>query len=53
MKLPLKWEFPGVKLEFNEEEIACIKEKFAKKLILILLWQGSCQIAFSIMELSK
>ena len=27
MKLPLKWEFPGGKLEENESEIDCIKRE--------------------------
>ncbi len=32
MKLPLKWEFPGGKLEFNEDEIACIKREIREEI---------------------
>jgi len=32
MKLPLKWEFPGGKLEENESEIDCIKREIKEEL---------------------
>ena len=32
MKLPLKWEFPGGKLEENESEIACIKREIKEEI---------------------
>jgi len=32
MKLPLKWEFPGGKLEFYEDEIACIKREISEEI---------------------
>lgn len=32
MKLPLKWEFPGGKLEINESEIDCIKREIKEEL---------------------
>ncbi len=32
MKLPLKWEFPGGKLEGNESEIDCIKREIKEEL---------------------
>lgn len=32
MKLPLKWEFPGGKLEFNESETDCIKREIKEEI---------------------
>jgi 8-oxo-dGTP diphosphatase len=32
MKLPLKWEFPGGKLEENESEIDCIKREVKEEI---------------------
>ena len=32
MKLPLKWEFPGGKLEENESEIDCIKREILEEI---------------------
>lgn len=32
MKLPLKWEFPGGKLELQESEIDCIKREIKEEL---------------------
>jgi 8-oxo-dGTP diphosphatase len=32
MKLPLKWEFPGGKLETNESEIDCIKREILEEI---------------------
>ncbi|MCP9766134.1 (deoxy)nucleoside triphosphate pyrophosphohydrolase [Lacihabitans soyangensis] len=32
MSLPLKWEFPGGKLEQNEDEISCIKREIKEEL---------------------
>ncbi|KFC58518.1 hypothetical protein FEM08_27310 [Flavobacterium gilvum] len=32
MKLPLKWEFPGGKLEKNESEIECIKREIKEEI---------------------
>ncbi|WP_291130134.1 (deoxy)nucleoside triphosphate pyrophosphohydrolase [Flavobacterium sp. UBA7682] len=32
MKLPLKWEFPGGKLEENENEIECIKREVKEEI---------------------
>jgi 8-oxo-dGTP diphosphatase len=32
MKLPLKWEFPGGKLEDNEDEIECIKREVKEEI---------------------
>ena len=32
MTLPLKWEFPGGKLELNESEIDCIKREIREEL---------------------
>lgn len=32
MKLPLKWEFPGGKLEENESEINCIKREILEEI---------------------
>jgi 8-oxo-dGTP diphosphatase len=32
MSLPLKWEFPGGKLEDNESEIECIKREIKEEL---------------------
>ena len=34
MRLPLKWEFPGGKLEINESEINCIKREIKEELNL-------------------
>ena len=32
MKLPLKWEFPGGKLEINEDEIDCINREIKEEI---------------------
>lgn len=32
MKLPLKWEFPGGKLEENESEIDCVKREIKEEI---------------------
>jgi 8-oxo-dGTP diphosphatase len=32
MKLPLKWEFPGGKLEENESEVDCIKREIREEI---------------------
>lgn len=32
MKLPLKWEFPGGKLEHNESEIECVKREIREEI---------------------
>jgi len=32
MKLPLKWEFPGGKLEKNESELECIKREIKEEI---------------------
>ncbi|TDE07787.1 (deoxy)nucleoside triphosphate pyrophosphohydrolase [Flavobacterium sandaracinum] len=32
MKLPLKWEFPGGKLEDNETEVDCIKREIKEEI---------------------
>ena len=32
MKLPLKWEFPGGKLEENENEIECVKREIKEEI---------------------
>ncbi len=32
MKLPLKWEFPGGKLEENESQIDCVKREIKEEL---------------------
>ena len=32
MKLPLKWEFPGGKLEPNENEVDCIKREIMEEI---------------------
>lgn len=32
MKLPLKWEFPGGKLECNESEVDCIKREILEEI---------------------
>ena len=32
MKLPFKWEFPGGKLEINENEIDCIKREIKEEI---------------------
>ena len=32
MTMPLKWEFPGGKLEQNEDEISCIKREIKEEL---------------------
>lgn len=32
MKLPMKWEFPGGKLEENENEIDCIKREIKEEI---------------------
>lgn len=32
MELPLKWEFPGGKLEINENEVDCIKREIREEL---------------------
>ena len=32
MKLPLKWEFPGGKLEVNESEVDCIKREILEEI---------------------
>lgn len=32
MKLPLKWEFPGGKVEENENEIKCIKREIKEEI---------------------
>ena len=32
MKLPLKWEFPGGKLEDNESEVDCIKREIKEEI---------------------
>lgn len=32
MKLPLKWEFPGGKLEINEDEVDCIKREIKEEI---------------------
>ncbi len=32
MKLPLKWEFPGGKIQENEDEIACVKREIREEI---------------------
>ena len=32
MKLPLKWEFPGGKIENNESEVECIKREIKEEI---------------------
>ena len=32
MKLPLKWEFPGGKIESNESEIECVKREIKEEI---------------------
>lgn len=32
MKLPLKWEFPGGKLEKNEDEVSCVKREVREEI---------------------
>lgn len=32
MKLPLKWEFPGGKVEVNEDEIECVKREIKEEI---------------------
>lgn len=32
MKLPLKWEFPGGKLEINESEVNCVKREIKEEI---------------------
>lgn len=32
MKLPLKWEFPGGKIEGNESEIDCVKREIKEEI---------------------
>jgi 8-oxo-dGTP diphosphatase len=32
MTMPLKWEFPGGKLEQNEDEVSCIKREIKEEL---------------------
>jgi len=39
MKLPLKWEFPGGKLEKNESEEACLKREIREELNIEILPQ--------------
>lgn len=36
MKLPLKWEFPGGKLEQNESEIDCVKREIKEEINIVI-----------------
>ena len=36
MKLPLKWEFPGGKLEQNESEIDCVKREIKEVINIVI-----------------
>lgn len=40
MKLPLKWEFPGGKLELNEEETDCIKREIREEINIDIEIEG-------------
>ena len=36
MKVPLKWEFPGGKLEQNESEIDCVKREIKEEINIVI-----------------
>ena len=51
MKLPLKWEFPGGKIEMGESEFDCVKREILEE--LMKLKEHSAHVLLNKNELYK